>query len=513
MSAPIPLAKAIEDPRLLGGRVEWRPKQRELLASLDGPETLHVWCLGRQSGKSSMAAVAGLWNAALRPDLDEVMPAGEWRTILVVSPSEEQSRALKGKVAAAVESSPMIAPHAEVWGDRVDFTIPRVDASGRKFTARSRVLALPANSKSIRGFTSSMVIAEEAAHFDDSGGPGSDQRIFEAVGPTLARFGDLSCLLIISSAYGESGLFFDLLSQVQAGEIPNARAAVHTTQEMWPEVSQAFLEGERRRLGADAFAREYECVASSGAGSFFDLSGLDFADGPAPPEAGRDWVCGMDPAWSRDQFGYALLGESVEVPGLLVTGAVGAVEPGERLRSFVQRRRREDATLEQVWRAIEPYTPRVVTDQASGDQVREYFQREGAPTKVVHLTGPLQAAAFTALRARLDDGSLSLWRCAELLDELRRVSTKGPDKIHLKRAGSSHGDIASALALAAHELRGVTGEETDARPRGGRVTLAPGSDLSRVAGSVRELRLPREVLAEARDRPRWARQPRSRPQF
>ena len=196
----------------------WRERQLELLRSLDGDESLHVWCLGRQSGKSSMAAAAAVWNACLRPDLDEVLPRGDWRATPVVSPSQEQSSRFISKVAAAVEASPMLAAHAELQRDRIDFRIPRVDRNGQKFIAKTQVIAIPANSKNIRGLTGAMCIIEEAAHLNDAtGGPADDKRLFDAIGSTLTMFGERRCFLIISSMYGESGVFFETLEGVQSG--------------------------------------------------------------------------------------------------------------------------------------------------------------------------------------------------------------------------------------------------------------------------------------------------------
>jgi hypothetical protein len=127
------------------------------------------------------------------------------------------------------------------------------------------------------------------------------------------------------------------------------------------------------------------------------------------------------------------------------------------LLSFDQRRAREDRTLERVWEIVEPYRPRVVTDQHQADAVSSFFGRQGLAVDVAHLTGPLQTAMFTSTRARLMDGSLRLWRHAQLLEELRRVRARDTEVIVLPRFGGGHCDIASALALAAYELRHVDG--------------------------------------------------------
>jgi hypothetical protein len=127
-----------------------------------------------------------------------------------------------------------------------------------------------------------------------------------------------------------------------------------------------------------------------------------------------------------------------------------------------------------VWEIIEPYSPQVVTDQHQADAVRSYFGRLGRPVKVVNLTAPLQTAAFTSTRARLVDGSLRLWRHARLVDELRRVRAKDSETIYLPRAGGSHCDIASALALAVYELRWINGGAPHGEPSGGPPGLTAG---------------------------------------
>jgi hypothetical protein len=110
-----------------------------------------------------------------------------------------------------------------------------------------------------------------------------------------------------------------------------------------------------------------------------------------------------------------------------------------------------------VWELVEPYRPRIVTDQHQCDAVSSFFGREGLAVDVVHLTGPLQTAAFTSTRTRLVDGSLRLWHHPLLIEELRRVRARDSEAIVLPRFGGGHCDIACAVALAAYELRHVDG--------------------------------------------------------
>jgi len=104
--ASVPLSVAVRDRRLLGGLFEsWWPCQLELLDSLHGPERRHLWCLGRQSGKDAMIAALALQNAALRPDLDAILPAGILRSILVCCPRQDQAIDFIGTCAAHVARS------------------------------------------------------------------------------------------------------------------------------------------------------------------------------------------------------------------------------------------------------------------------------------------------------------------------------------------------------------------------------------------------------------------------
>jgi len=482
----IQLGKAARDRRLLGASIAWRPAQLGLLDSLDGPESLHLWCVARQCGKTSMAAAAAIANAALRDDLDAMLPHGRWRYVPVISPSEDQSRDFTRVAEALVEASPVLAGYAEVSAGRIDFRLPRVDEHGGRWTAKTSIRALPANSRSMRGLTSALVVAEEMAHWrSDTGGEADERRIWGAITPMQVAFGKAAKVLCLSTPWGEDNLFAELLKSIEGGVIPSARAVRASIVEMWPEVDRGWLEGERAKMGEDAYRTEYLAELVASGGSFFDLRGVGFEDAPARPSDGRRYVAGLDPAFHADRFGVALVGESVNEPGVLVTGVVDGIEPGARRRSLDARRGREDATLARVWELLEPYAEggglRIVTDQHQGDAVGSYFGRLGVSVKVVNLTGPLQTAAFTSTRARLMDGSLRLWRHEPLLEELRRVRARDTEAIVLPRFGGSHCDIASALALAVYEQRHVTGAP-QGKPHGGASVAARLREVERTRG-------------------------------
>jgi hypothetical protein len=449
---PKGLVAAARDKRLLGASIEWRETQLALLARLEGPEAMHLWRIGRQSGKTSLAACASVHNAAMRPDLDSMIPHSRSRAVPVVSPSEDQSREFVQIAAGMIEESPVLAELANIKGDRIDFRVPRVDEHGHRWTAKTSIRAMAANARSLRGPSAALIILEEVAHWATTEGPANDRRVFDALQPQTLVFGAKARILGISTPYFEEGLFYDFVTAAEAGTLPSACAVHAATWDMVADVDPAWLEARRLEMGEDAYQREYGAEFGAGAGEFFTLTDVEWESGPAAPEDAHSWTCGLDPAFHADRFGVALVGEGFSEGDTLLMGRVDAIEPQGVAKSFEQRRAREDATLAEVWAVIEPYAAhglKIVTDQHQASAVESFFGRKGISVEVVNLTGPVQTQAFTALRARLVDGSLRAWRHPGLYEDLRRVRVaRRSESVELPRYAGGHIDIGSALALA-----------------------------------------------------------------
>lgn len=462
------LVAAARDRRLLGASIEWRSRQLDVLEVFGGPVGTIVLAAGRQGGKTSMAMAAAIHNAAMRPDLDAVLPRGRTRFALVACPAEHQARENIAVAAAMIDASPALRGLASVSADRIDFKLPN--------GARSAIRALPANSRSVRGMSASMVIADELAHFNSEAmGPANDRRMLEALEGSMSAFAGASKLIAISTPYGQLGEFWRLWSTANGGLLPDSVALQMPAWVLNPALdSDAWREGRIVAMGQDSFDQEHGAEFTVGGGAFFDLRGLEFEDGPVEPSDGRRWVAGLDPAFHADRFGVALVGESVAERGVLVAGVLEGVEPGAKRRSLERRRAREDATLERVWDLVEPYAAgglRIVSDQHQADAIRSFFGRAGVPVSITNLTAPIQTAAFTSTRTRLLDGSLRLWRHPLAVDELRRVRAReGAESIVLPRFGGGHCDVVSALALAVWAHRHVS-ERAPGRPRAGGETL------------------------------------------
>jgi hypothetical protein len=450
------LVDAARDGRLLGaqfaesGLALW-PEQVTLLESLEGQERTHVWAIGRQATKSTLAAIYAVHNCTMRPDLDVILPRRRVRYVLVVAPGLDQAREFVEVAAGLVEDSPALAAIAEVAATQITFSLP----DGR----RSRIRALPANAKTIRGMSASAVIFEEFAHFNETAGPGSDERLYRAARPSMRRFGPHARVLAISTPNGQSGKFYELVRDAETGVLPSSRVVKRATWEVDPSYDREQQDTDRAELGEDGFAEEVGAEFITGRGSFFDVSAIEFEQRAATPMEAGGWVCGLDVGLSSDFFGVALVGRSIADPGTLLVGAIEGLNPAAvRVRaaaseSLEDARAREDSMFARAWRVAEPYAPtRGVADSHKGGPVRSYFGRQGCRVDLIPPTSTLQMQQFVALKARLEDGSLRAWAHPQLIQDLRRVRTKD-GRIHLPRFRGSHCDTVVALASAAWELK------------------------------------------------------------
>jgi hypothetical protein len=414
--------------------------QRELLQAVEANMRIHVWALGRRSGKTLLAAITCLWGCLLRPELDRMVRPGERHYSIAIATNLAQARLIVQAARSIVERSPLLAPLAEAYTeDEIKFVLP----SG----ARTALRAFPCSSRGARGWPISTLVMDEAAHFLTEGeGDRTAANVWGALAPSTAQFGDRARLLVLSTPWGTSGLFAELWEQAHEGAFADACAHKRTTAEMNPTIRPEFLAMEQKR-DPDTFRSEYEAEFVGSGEAFLDFNRIDLCGVPtASPKDARSWVAGLDPAFSRDPFGVALVGRNEDE---LVIGPVRALQAAGEF----------SGPLDEVAMLAREYSATCVTDQFSSAAVIDRLRNvHGLQVKVNTMTAQTKTAAFQQLRASLYDGTLQLPDHPSLINELRRLRTRftaGSAAILNPRVGGSHGDMAQALALAVHEATSV----------------------------------------------------------
>jgi hypothetical protein len=423
------------------------PRQRVLLESAERVPG-QAWCVGRQSGKTTLAGAVCLHNAVFRPDLDRLMRPGTIRYAIAVGTNLAQARNLLAGVVATAEASPVISDWIESKNeDEVRFTLP----SG----ARTAVRAFPCSSRGIRGFTASCVVMDEAAHhLDQVDGPQAAGRVWAALRPLTRRFGERAQLVVCSTPWGDTGFFAERFQRAQSGELGDGWAAhQYSSPEMDPSMTEQQVE-QLRLEDPDLFDSEILARFVGGGNQFLDPDRYDvLADGEVPPDQATRWIAGLDPSFSRDAFGVCLVGVN---GSKLVIGRVEALIP-PRPETFAEKHLAEEALLGRVADILAEYRcKQAVTDQHLGKAVAEHLGRRGINVRVEPMHPASKTSIYRELRTRLYAGELELPPNQDLLVELRRLRTKMTDSglsVLNPRVGASHGDMAQALALAVAEHR------------------------------------------------------------
>ena len=181
-------------------------------------------CCSRQSGKSTTCAIIALWVSLYQA------PA----LVLLVSPSQRQSSELfrslmllYGKLEGAPALNSELVLRAE-------------------FSNGSRIISLPGSSTTTRGYSKAdLVILDEAARTEDD--------LISALRPTMAVSEGGGKLIALSTPAGKRGWFYEAWEH---GGDEWARVSIPAS--ACPRISQEFLDGELRALGAQRYSEEYE---------------------------------------------------------------------------------------------------------------------------------------------------------------------------------------------------------------------------------------------------------------
>jgi hypothetical protein len=431
---------ACDDPALFG--VELTPVQGRLLSTVEAGGVLHVWALGRRSGKTLLAALVALWSCLLRPDLADHVRRRERRYSVAVATSLRQARLFVAAARSIVEASPLLAPLVE-------------SASDDEIVFRNRTVfaAFPCTSRGGRGWAVHALLVDEAAHMLDTEGNAAAEPVYRALAPSVAQFGDAARLIVASTPLGMDGFFADLFAMVEQGELEGARCAHAPTWEARPGFAGATLELERRR-DPEGFRSEFGAEFLAPGGAFLDPRRVQAAigrDDELPAGAVVSPVAAVDLGFIHDSTALVIVGRDGKNPRGLRLVLVRSWKPDLGPLGF-------GPTLDEIAAVCHEHGVRTLyVDQFSAVAAVEHLARHQLRAIVAPTTAQTKSQMFADLKTRVYGGELELYRHEELLAELNRietVTTPGQSTVRIRRLGPSHGDLATALALACWKLRG-----------------------------------------------------------
>jgi hypothetical protein len=198
----------------------------------------------RQSGKSTVTAAIAAHTAVFRPG----------SLILLLSKAQRQSAELLAKVQGFLRA---MEPAPRLDGD---------SALSCRLANGSRVVSLPGDGDTVRGFSApTLVVEDEAAFVDDA--------LHMAIRPMLAV--SRGRLILMSTPHGKRGHFYAAWTDGGHGWLRERVTAYDV-----PRITPEFLAGERAAIGAWWFQQEYLCEFVDTSDQLFSSASIAAAVSP-----------------------------------------------------------------------------------------------------------------------------------------------------------------------------------------------------------------------------------------
>lgn len=263
IKSKVSIVRFCEDPNLLN--LELWPKQREILTDFwENDYRIGIWSLGRRSGKTLLSAISAVYAGCVMADeYKKLLRKGESFYIVSVANALDQARLALNNIKNLIEPSPILSS-----------LVIRSTSDTLELSNGCIFRALPSSSRTGRGMACPMMIMDEAAHFLDTDGNAAGDQLYQALSPSIAQFGNLGKILLLSSPWTQQGIFWDLYKQADSGQFSYMKHINLPTWEVNPTISKDFLEQERSRDPA-LFEVEYGANFSQSLASFIDATVIE----------------------------------------------------------------------------------------------------------------------------------------------------------------------------------------------------------------------------------------------
>lgn len=367
----------------------------------------------RQIGFSFIIALEGLIEAIEYP-----------RNVIFVSASERQSLELLEKVYQHTRAM-------EIITDKLTEEEKKKEC---RLKNGGRIISLPANPQTIRGFTGSVYLDEFAFHRDAIA-------ILRAAVPMVAR-GNYN-LRIISTPAGDQGAYYDLWTK----ENDFSKHSVDIYQAVEEGLEIDIDELKHIYPDPDSFAQEFECKFLSDRESYFSLPLINSCvsaecDRIAGEEAQGDVYIGIDVGRKRDR---------TVIYTLQKIGDVFYSRPMEILDKT-----QFQAQYDFISGLIETIKPRRVCIDSTGlgMQLAEDLAHAHHCVEGVSFTAPVKEKITVDTRILLENRNIRIPDDRDLIRDIHAikkiVTIAGNIRYDAARNESGHADRYWALALAVH---------------------------------------------------------------
>jgi len=395
------------------------PYQQEIYKGIE-KHKYSVILAARQTGKSFIVSLWAFFRALEIPN----------HTILVISPSERQSKNLIDKVKLHIQAVRKIK--AQIVEDA------KLNSLEVKFPNQSRIIALPSKPETVRGFSGD-VIMDEAAFFEQG------MQVYQAVFPTITRKKHYK-LIAISTPKGKSDLFYYLWQTAENNQL-------------WFKYKLTILDAVKKGLDVnidqlkqgikneEAWKTEYMCEFIDEAGAFLPYELIQSCETQNIKvenlkQLEGDIYLGIDIGRKHDLTVISVL---------------------EKLGDVLYLRKQEiikNLPFKEQFNIIDHYTSyarRVAIDNTGlGMQLAEELQQKWGEIKILPITftAKTKEELATKLKSKFQDKLIRIYPDKDLREDLHSVqkviTPSGNIKLEAERSHLGHADRFWSLALAVY---------------------------------------------------------------
>lgn len=248
--------------------LELWPKQEQILDELFQGKINHaVWCLGRRSGKSTMAAVAAIYMAFCQEDhFRRRIRKGENYYVCTIANDLKQAKIALDFIRQLLMNSPL------------EQEMVRETAFDITLSNNCVFQAIPASARASRGKAIAMAIFDECAFGLEGDANRGTKALFDAISPSIAQFAPYSKILELSSPFATDGVFYEHFQQAKSGEFKGMDAKQIPTWEINPGLGldTDFMQNARKK-DEENFAVEFGAQFRKNNAAFLQSEIIDAA--------------------------------------------------------------------------------------------------------------------------------------------------------------------------------------------------------------------------------------------
>lgn len=367
--------------------------------------------IARQSGKSFICAFIAVESAVL-----------DKQTWICISTGERQSQEWLKK---AIKLSQYF--QAFLRGTKLSFSFEN-NASEIRFSTGGRILAVPNNPDTLRGFTGN-VIADECAFWENS------YDVWQAIAPFLtSKYSGEKKVVVVSTPASKTGLFYDIFEK--SGDFKKMKKTIFDVGKTQEEI----VELKKNCIDDDIFRHEYCCEYLDGSSCLFSYELLRNSIWKELPKSPFKMFLGIDIGRTHDLTSIAFIKQF---------GKSNYVDHVETMKDkeFID----QEKYMSSIIASSNP-TKVCIDSTGIGMQLAEDLKRKHKCIEPVNFTTTSKNEMFGFLKKQLGN-ELLLPNDNKIIEDMhiikRIVSSNGNISYSADRDNNGHADMATSIALAA----------------------------------------------------------------